>query len=136
MRFAFQLVIRPDDLYSIRLVEVGREVAVDRDACRSRVDRGRGAGSRSGIASAVNRHVMITSNYTGVELVLFGSVERDAASAARTVLRYRRDCHWAARDSTRPSQSTRARDLGEYRGADVRRSAVATSRCWQTGRWI
>jgi hypothetical protein len=36
------------------------------------------------IASLSNRHVMITSNYTGVELVLFGSVERDAASAART----------------------------------------------------
>jgi uncharacterized protein (TIGR02186 family) len=36
------------------------------------------------MASLSNRHVMITSNYTGVELVLFGSVERDAASAART----------------------------------------------------
>src|SRR5580693_5392117 len=36
------------------------------------------------IASLTNHHVMITSNYTGVELVLFGSVERDAASAARS----------------------------------------------------
>lgn len=35
------------------------------------------------VASLTNHHVMITSNYTGVELVLFGSVERDAASAAR-----------------------------------------------------
>jgi uncharacterized protein (TIGR02186 family) len=35
------------------------------------------------IASLSNRQVMITSNYTGVELVLFGSVERDAAGAAR-----------------------------------------------------
>ena len=35
------------------------------------------------IASLSNRQVMITSNYTGVELVLFGSVERDASSAAR-----------------------------------------------------
>ena len=33
------------------------------------------------VASLSNRHVMITSNYTGVELVLFGSVERDAANA-------------------------------------------------------
>jgi uncharacterized protein (TIGR02186 family) len=32
------------------------------------------------IASLTNHRVMITSNYTGVELVLFGSVERDAAS--------------------------------------------------------
>ena len=36
------------------------------------------------VASLSNRHVLITSNYTGVELVLFGSVERDAAGAARS----------------------------------------------------
>jgi uncharacterized protein (TIGR02186 family) len=35
------------------------------------------------VASLSNRHVLITSNYTGVELVLFGSIERDAAGAAR-----------------------------------------------------
>ncbi len=34
------------------------------------------------VASLSDRHVMVTSNYTGVELVLFGSVERDATSAA------------------------------------------------------
>ena len=33
------------------------------------------------IASLSNHRVMITSNYTGVELVLFGAVERDAATA-------------------------------------------------------
>ena len=36
------------------------------------------------VASLTNHHVMITSNYTGVELVLFGSVERDAAGSARS----------------------------------------------------
>jgi uncharacterized protein (TIGR02186 family) len=36
------------------------------------------------IASLTNHHVMITSNYTGVELVLFGSIEREAAGAARS----------------------------------------------------
>ena len=36
------------------------------------------------VASLSNRHVMITSNYTGVELVLFGSIERDASNAPRT----------------------------------------------------
>ena len=36
------------------------------------------------VVSLTNHHVMITSNYTGVELVLFGSVERDAASPARS----------------------------------------------------
>jgi len=35
------------------------------------------------VASLTNHHVMITSNYTGVELVLFGSVEPDAASLGR-----------------------------------------------------
>jgi uncharacterized protein (TIGR02186 family) len=35
------------------------------------------------IASLTNHRVMITSNYTGVELVLFGSVERDAGIARR-----------------------------------------------------
>ncbi len=37
------------------------------------------------VASLSNRHIMITSNYTGVELVLFGSVERDAVNAGRGI---------------------------------------------------
>jgi len=36
------------------------------------------------IASLTNHRVMITSNYTGVELVLFGSVERDGAGPAHS----------------------------------------------------
>jgi len=35
------------------------------------------------IASLTKQSVLITSNYTGVELVLFGTVERDAADPAR-----------------------------------------------------
>jgi len=35
------------------------------------------------VVSLTNHRVMITSNYTGGELVLFGSVERDAAGVAR-----------------------------------------------------
>jgi uncharacterized protein (TIGR02186 family) len=35
------------------------------------------------IASLTNHRVMITSNYTGGELVLFGAIERDAAGARR-----------------------------------------------------
>jgi uncharacterized protein (TIGR02186 family) len=35
------------------------------------------------IATLTNHRVLITSNYTGVELVLFGSVERDAATPVR-----------------------------------------------------
>src|SRR5580704_9247127 len=33
------------------------------------------------IASLTNQQVQITSNYTGVELVLFGTIERDAAAS-------------------------------------------------------
>jgi uncharacterized protein (TIGR02186 family) len=36
------------------------------------------------VASLTNHRVMITSNYTGGELVLFGSVERDGAGAMRS----------------------------------------------------
>jgi uncharacterized protein (TIGR02186 family) len=35
------------------------------------------------VVSLTNHRVMITSSYTGVELVLFGSVERDAIAASR-----------------------------------------------------
>jgi uncharacterized protein (TIGR02186 family) len=35
------------------------------------------------ITTLSNRRVLITSNYTGVELVLFGSIERDAADPRR-----------------------------------------------------
>jgi uncharacterized protein (TIGR02186 family) len=35
------------------------------------------------VASLTNHRVMITSNYTGVELVLFGTVERDGVGVAR-----------------------------------------------------
>lgn len=43
-----------------------------------------GAAAERLIASLTNQSVLITSNYTGVELVLFGTVERDAADPART----------------------------------------------------
>jgi uncharacterized protein (TIGR02186 family) len=38
---------------------------------------GQAAGAERLVVSLTNHRVMITSNYTGVELVLFGSVERD-----------------------------------------------------------
>ncbi len=43
-----------------------------------------GAAAERLIASLTNQSGLITSNYTGVELVLFGTVERDAADPART----------------------------------------------------
>ena len=44
------------------------------------VDLAPAAAAERLIASLTNQRVMITSNYTGVELVLFGSVERDGAN--------------------------------------------------------
>jgi uncharacterized protein (TIGR02186 family) len=43
----------------------------------------RATGAERLIVSLTNHRVMITSSYTGVELVLFGSVERDATAASR-----------------------------------------------------
>lgn len=47
-------------------------------------DLGPAAAAERLVASLTNHRVMITSNYTGVELVLFGSVEREAASPPRS----------------------------------------------------
>ena len=81
------------------------------------------------IASLSNRHVMITSNYTGVELVLFGSVERDAASVARNGPYDIVATVTGPRETLRVRhKSTRARHLGQHRGAHVRRSAVLSRR--------
>jgi uncharacterized protein (TIGR02186 family) len=44
---------------------------------------GRATGAERLVVSLTNHRVMITSSYTGVELVLFGSVERDATAASR-----------------------------------------------------
>jgi uncharacterized protein (TIGR02186 family) len=44
---------------------------------------GRLAAAEHLVASLTNHRVMITSNYTGVELTLFGTVERDTAGPAR-----------------------------------------------------
>ena len=70
LRFAFELVVQPDELYSIRAGRrCGHESAPRSRACLCRVDRWprrrpRPSGS---IASLSNSRVMITSNFTGVE---------------------------------------------------------------------
>ena len=55
------------------------------------------------VASLSNHHVMITSNYTGVELVLFGSVEGD------TTADMRRGSYDIVATVTGPRQSLRTR---------------------------
>ena len=86
IRFAVELVIRPEDLFTIR--ETG--VTDDRPRHRRRIA---GAGARVAIAvpparaerlivSVSNHRVTVTPNYSGEELVLFGSVEKDAETPA------------------------------------------------------
>ena len=81
LRFAYDLVVQPDDLFSIRHVG-GANDAADRLIARCVVAGGlrRAAGrAPSGWWSSLSNHrVLITSNFTGADLVLFGTVERDA----------------------------------------------------------
>ncbi len=123
-----QLVLRPDDPYSIR---AHRERAMRRVARRGACSCGpdgrhlAGRGAERLIVALTNHRVLITSNYTGVELVLFGAVERDAGAAdAQRALRYRRHRYRAAGIAAHAAQAARARHLGEYRSAHLCRSAL------------
>ncbi len=132
LRFAFELVLRPDDLYSIRLIgerTVSCALAAALGAGAFLAGAGPVGAAERLVASLTNHRVLITSNYTGVELVLFGSVERDAASPARErPIRYRRDRYRAAADVAHAAQTARARHLGEYRVTHVCRSALLPRR--------
>ena len=85
-RFALELLIQPRELFSLRMLGDGRMNRL------ARILAGLIALSATGIAPAAaerlvtslsTHQVMITSNFTGTELVLFGSVERDAATVPR-----------------------------------------------------
>jgi uncharacterized protein (TIGR02186 family) len=69
------------------------------------------------IASLTNHRVMITSSYTGGELVLFGSVERDAATVAR------RGPYDIVATITGPRQSLRTRRKSRVLGIWVNTAA-------------
>ena len=83
IRFAVELVIQPDELFTIR--ETG-----DRAMRRSLLILALFAAgiavapvrAERLIVSVSNHRVTVTPNYSGEELVLFGSVEKDAATPA------------------------------------------------------
>ena len=87
IRFALDLVLPPESIYSIRplghanmtprapfavLAALGALAASSVPAAGERL-----------VASLSNHRVMVTSNFTGEELVLFGGIEQDAASRPR-----------------------------------------------------
>ena len=102
LRFAYDLVVQPDDLFTIRCVRNSMMRAGSRSSLRLGC-----AGSRprrrprpSGWSSRCRTsRVPITSNFTGDDVVLFGSVEprRRRPRAARR-LRHRGDGDRPARD--------------------------------------
>ena len=75
------------------------------------------AGAEGLVASLTNHHVMITSNFTGENVVLFGSVERDATAAARHT------SYDIVATIVGPRQSLRTRRKGRVLGIWVNTSA-------------
>ena len=86
IRFAIELVIRPDDLFTIRETGGARMIARASLAIAGLLAadaRGRRpARAERLIVSVSNHRVTVTPNYSGEELVLFGSVEKDADTPA------------------------------------------------------
>ena len=85
LRFAYELVVQPDDLYSIRCVR-GRMMRrlAPRLADRRRSLRAGPAAAERLVVSLSNHRVLITSNFAGEDLVLFGTVEPDAGKTLRS----------------------------------------------------
>ncbi len=89
IRFALDLVLPPENLYSIRPLDDRAMRRRLRLCCLLRSRSARSPGRRCRptaerlIASLSNHRVMVTSNFTGDELVLFGGIEQDAASRPR-----------------------------------------------------
>jgi len=75
------------------------------------------AGAEGLVASLTNHHVMITSNFTGENVVLFGSVERDATTVARHT------SYDVVATIVGPRQSLRTRRKGRVLGIWVNTSA-------------
>ena len=132
MRFAFELVVEPDDLFSIRMSEsrMMRRLAamlVVVLVARRRAARPRPSGWWLSLS---NHRVLITSNFTGEDLVLFGAVEprRRHEHAARR-LRHRGHGDRPARDLSHPAQGSACSASGSM---SIRASSCACrpiSRC-------
>ena len=87
IRFAIELVIRPDDLFTIRETGGARMIAraslaIGWPCAGCSCSPRRPARAERLIVSVSNHRVTVTPNYSGEELVLFGSVEKDATTPA------------------------------------------------------
>ena len=87
IRFAVELVIRPDDLFTIRETG-GTRMTARLASCSAWLALGAALAASPAqaerlIVSVSNHRVTVTPNYSGEELVLFGSVEKDATHAGR-----------------------------------------------------
>ena len=126
IRFALDLVLPPESLYSIRPLETNdmmRRPAFALVAALGAFVASPAAAERL-VSSLSNHRVMVTSNFTGEELVLFGGIEQDAASRpAAQRLRHRRHRHRTAPDDGDLPQGAGARHLGQRRLARVRERA-------------
>ena len=126
LRFAFRLVLPPDELYSIR-PSGGRDMSAllprHRDAGRLTLSASAATAERL-VTSLSNYRVSIASNFTGADLVLFGTIERDAATVARRGgYDIVGDRDRAAPDGGHVPQGPGARHLGQRRIAHLRRCA-------------
>ena len=115
LRFAYELVAPPDDLFSIRHIR-GEVDAADRAArcltvCSPAAPRP--AAAERLVVSLSNHRVQITSNFVGEDLVLFGTIEPDRRQdrAARE-LRSRGHRDRPARDPPHAAQGARGSASG------------------------
>ena len=90
MRFAFQLVVQPDDLYSIRCWVPNDATPRHRRRCALAVPIAAPTpAAAERLVTSISRHqVLVNSNFTGTSIVLFGTVEPDTQTARRRAAGY------------------------------------------------
>ena len=79
-RFAYELVVRPDDLYSLRYVRPNDAPLRAHLIFVAAAGASRPASAERLVVSLSNHRVAVTSNFVGEELVLFGTIEPDSAA--------------------------------------------------------
>ena len=135
IRFAVELTIRPDELFMVARTGARPMRSQGRDragACLLTAALTADARAERLIASVSNHRVTITPEYSGDELVLFGSIERDADTPGKPrQLRPRRHGGRAAHDHGDTAQGKEARHLDQYRLARVHQRSVLSRRVRQ-----
>ena len=84
LRFAYDLVVQPADLFTMRPSRRSNERAPHhRGAAATLLALATPAAAERLVSTLSTSRVLIASNFTGADVVLFGSVERDAQTVAR-----------------------------------------------------